>query len=108
MNYHVAWLGYGGGWGDVAVGVNYHIAWLGYGGGWGDVNVGVNYHVAWLGYGGGWGDVNVGVNYHVAWLKVWQPSQKSAMLTNAFGSGLTAGSTNTTMAKTFGQLCHMS
>ena len=82
------------------VGVNYHVPWLGYTGGWGDVNIGVNYHVAWRGYGGGLGDVNVRGN-HVAWLKVWQPSQKPAMFIKAFGSGLAAGYTETTMAKTF-------
>ena len=66
---HVAWVGYGGGWGDVNVRINLHafctlrrsrcLGWV-----WGDVNVRINLYafctlrrsrcLGWV-----WGDVNV-------------------------------------------------
>ena len=78
---HVAWVGYGDGWGDVNVRVNLHafctlrcsccLGWV-----WGWVGLMLTFvltctlsahyvdHVAWVGYGDGWGDVNVRVNLH--------------------------------------------
>ena len=78
---HVAWVGYGDGWGDVNVRVNLHsflhttsIRLLGLGMGVGGVmltfvltcTLSAHYvdHVAWVGYGDGWGDVNGRVNLH--------------------------------------------
>ena len=77
---HVAWVGYGGGWGDVNVRIiarflhTTSITLLGLGMGVGGVmltfvltcTLSAHYvdHVAWVGYGGGWDDVSVRINLH--------------------------------------------
>ena len=98
----VLFLDMGRGWGDGNVHVNYYVPYVGYGGGWG-LGCGVMVTLMWtttlhtlgMGVGGGWGDGNV------------HPTTTFISI-KTFGGGLTAGSTDTTMATTFGQLCHMS